>query len=164
MPRAPLILSSLAVGLLAAPLVVQASGYRYLCTSTRRVCEYTGPDAPYLNADVCYGSASGVVLKGIKPCPTGTWPYHVEHGEVVDPITNTVAAYVPLDDACSQPGLCIDGPPPAGAQEHPMCCTSDSQGNETCYDGASCGGTLWWCADGVCNDDGTITCFAKEEL
>ena len=112
-----------------------------------------------LRADVCYGFAGGIVLKGSAACPTGLWPYYVDYGEVVDPLTGEVAAYIPLDDACDNPELCVDGPPPNGAQEYPMCCTSDSQGKETCCNGASCGGTLWWCNDGVCNEDGTITCF-----
>ncbi len=97
-------------------------------------------------------------------CPDGSWPYYVEAGEVVDPITNEVAAYIPLDDACDQPGLCVEGPPPPGAQEFPMCCTGIASGEETCVSGASCGGQLYFCIDGVSNEDGTVTCFDQIEV
>jgi hypothetical protein len=155
-PFARLALPSLVLVFLLAPMDAGAQ-YRYLCTSIPSACTYTGPYAPGLAADVCYGSAIGIRLKGTAPCPSGSWPYFVEAGEVVDPVTNAVVAYIPLDDACSQPGLCVDGPPPGGAQEYPMCCVG-----ETCYQGSSCGGTHWWCNDGVCNEDGTITCFDKD--
>ena len=138
-----------------------AGQYRELCTSVPSQCDYRGPDAPLLQANVCFGSAIGIRLMS-GSCPSGTWPYHVKHGEVVDPITNQVAAYIPLDDACTKPGICVAGPPPAGAQEYPMCCTG-SGGSETCYSNSSCGGTLWWCLDGVCNADGTITCFERQD-
>lgn len=134
--------------------------YRELCTSVPSMCDYAGPNAPLLQANVCFGSAIGVRLMS-GTCPSGSWAYFVKYGEVVDPITNRVAAYMPLDDACSKPGLCVDGPPPAGAQEYPMCCTGTG-GNEVCSDNMLCGGTLWWCLDGVCNEDGTITCFERE--
>ncbi len=136
--------------------------YRYLCTSIPEACTYRGPDVPSLKANVCYDPTLGSRLMSGGSCPAGAWPYFVDAGEVIDPLTNEVAAYVPLDDACSRPGICVEGPPPAGAQEYPMCCKTNSQGVETCYDGAGCGGSLWWCHDGVCNDDGTITCFKKD--
>jgi hypothetical protein len=154
-PLARLPFSLFTLGLVLAPTNVSAQ-YRYLCTSIPSACSYTGPDAPSLGADVCFGTATGIRLKGTAPCPTGSWPYYVDAGEVIDPTTNQVAAYIPLDDACSQPGLCVDGPPPGGAQEFPMCCKDGA-----CYDDVLCGGTLWWCVDGVCNADGTITCFEK---
>lgn len=145
---------------LLSPTGVEAQ-YRELCTSVPSVCAYSSPNAPLLQANVCFGSATGVRLMS-GACPSGTWAYYVKYGEVLDPITNQVAAYVPLDDACANPGICVQGPPPAGSQEFPMCCSKNSQGVETCYDGGSCGGTIWWCYDGVCNEDGTITCFKKD--
>jgi hypothetical protein len=155
---ARLALPSLSLAVLLSPADAGAQ-YRYLCTSIPSACTYTGPLASKLNAEVCYGSAIGIRLKGTAPCPTGSWPYSVDYGEIVDPVVNAVVAYIPLDDACSRPGLCVDGPPPGGAQEYPMCCTDGK-----CYQGASCGGTLWWCNDGVCNEDGTITCFDKDPI
>ena len=76
----------------------------------------------------------------------------------------SVEAYLPLDNACGQAGLCIDGPPPDGSQEYPMCCYVDMNGNEICVNGLTCGGTLWYCHDGVSNSDGTVTCFAGEQI
>lgn len=132
--------------------------YRYLCTSVPSACTYTGPDAPMLEANVCYGSAIGIRLMSGGSCPTGSWPYYVEAGELVDPTTNEVAAYIPLDDACSRPGLCVEGPPPPGAQEDAICCNADY----VCTPAAgACGaGEIgYFCHDGVSNDDGTVTCF-----
>jgi hypothetical protein len=159
-PMSRLALPVLSLVLLLAPADVDAQ-YRYLCASAPSACTYTGPNAPMLNATVCYGSAIGVRLKGSAPCPSGSWPYYLDFGEVVNPLTNQVAAYIPLNDACDQPGLCVKGPPPAGSQEYPMCCVT-TNGEEICYQGSACGGTLWWCNDGVCNGDGTITCFEQE--
>jgi len=97
-------------------------------------------------------------------CPTGTWPYFVRYGEVVDPVTNSVVAYIPLDNACDNPGLCVDGPVPPDAQPYPMCCTGNTSGGDsTCVHGVDCGGTLWFCVDGVSNMDGTVTCFDAAE-
>jgi hypothetical protein len=156
---ARLALPTLALALALQPGDVVAQ-YRYLCTSIPSACTYTGPDAPALKENVCYGSTTGIRLMSGSSCPSGSWPYFVEYGEVVDPLTNQVAAYIPLDDACAQPGLCVAGPPPPGAQEFPMCCTGNtSGGDQTCVNGTSCGGTLWFCFDGVCNEDGTVTCF-----
>jgi hypothetical protein len=159
--RNALVLATLAM-LTVAPATTQAS-YRYLCTSVTEVCGFRGPDAPELHADVCYGSATGVRLKGASACPTGTWAYRITHGEIIDPLTLEVDPFVALDNACDQPGRCLDGPPPSGAHEYPMCCVTVG-GVETCYDGVSCGGTLYFCFDGVCNDDGTVSCFHGIEV
>lgn len=157
MTRSMFVLLALSSLVLLSPTGVEAR-YRDLCMSVPFMCEYTGPDAPLLQANVCYGSAIGVRLM-TGSCPSGSWPYYVEHGEVVDPITNQVAAYVSLYDACTKANLCVAGPPPPGAEAFPMCCKKNAQGGETCYDGGGCGGTMWWCNDGVCNEDGTVTCF-----
>lgn len=109
------------LALLLAPANAHATSYRDLCTSSPSACEYTGAAAPALAAAVCHGSA-GTWLMG-EVCPTGTWSYFVKYGEVVDPLTNAVAAYIPLDNACDNPSLCVDAPPPPDAQPFPMCCT-----------------------------------------
>lgn len=160
---ARLALPTLALVFLLAPSDAAAQ-YRFLCTSIPAACTYTGPNAPELRADVCYGTAIGIRLKGTAPCPTGSWPYYVEHGEVIDPVTNVVSAYVPLDNACDHPGICVDGPPPPDAEPFIMCCTGNQSGSETCVSGAVCGGTIYYCNDGVCNPDGTVTCFDGDEI
>jgi hypothetical protein len=159
--RNALVLATLAM-LTVAPATTQAS-YRYLCTSVTEVCGFRGPDAPELHADVCYGSATGVRLKGASACPTGTWAYRITHGEIIDPLTHEVDPFVALDNACDQPGLCITGGSGGGGQEHAMCCVTVGNTYE-CYDGTDCGGSLWFCYDGVCNDDGTVTCFFGIEV
>jgi len=158
-PTRPAALALLA--LLLAPVNADAS-YRELCSSSPRACDYTGPDAPMLAANVCHGS-TGTWLMGSE-CPSGTWPYYVKHGEVVDPLTNLIAAYIPLDDAC--PKLCVDGPPPPDAEPYPMCCTGNTSGGDsTCVSGVhGCTGTVWYCHDGVSNQDGTVTCFNAQEF
>ncbi|EDM77436.1 hypothetical protein PPSIR1_38014 [Plesiocystis pacifica SIR-1] len=129
--------------------------YRDLCDSAP-VCEYTGPDAPVLDADVCLDATGQVHLKGSVPCAAGAVPFHVRYGEVYDPIAQLVVAYTPLADACAQPGMCepmLDGPvPPTNAEA--ICCVG-----AICWPGSDCGGTLFWCEDGVSNEDGTVTCF-----
>lgn len=135
-----------------------AGQYRNLCMSAANYCTYTGPDAPLMQAEVCLSRAGVITHKGTAPCPSDTRAYYVEHGEVVDPHTGQVEAYIPLDDACSQ-GMCDKGPPPDGTLEFPMYCYVDGSGTEVCVNGLNCGGTLWFCYYGVCNDDGTVTCF-----
>ncbi|NJK31580.1 MAG: hypothetical protein HC927_03705 [Deltaproteobacteria bacterium] len=71
-------------------------------------------------------------------------------------------AYIPVLNACSIPGICVA--PPQGHDpgwESPICC-DDADG--TCWPGTECGGTVYFCHDGVSNEDGTVTCFEKEEL
>lgn len=127
--------------------------YRPFCSSVPKACTYAGPDAPVLRADVCW-NGSVALLKGSSSCPTGTWPYYVDHGEVIS-ATGTVLAYVPLDWACDHPGICIASPIPDGATEEPICCEGGS-----CVPLANgCQGQILMCENGVTNDDGTVTCF-----
>jgi hypothetical protein len=165
----PVRLLPVALGLALIPTSVDASTYRNLCLSVPEACDPIHDlVAPPLNAAVCYTSAGSITLKGASECPTGSWAYYLESGEVTDPVTNAVAAYLPLENACNKPGYCLDGPPAPDAQEYPICCTSPSgtsgSGDETCvnWDGSSstpCAGSLWICLDGVTNMDGTVECF-----
>ena len=152
---------TLAVVVVALGLVCSqdatATNYRDLCSAVPGECEFTGPDAPVLAVHVCWTRAtSTATLMSGPTCPTGSWPYAVEHG-VVDPLSHIVTGFVPLDDACSRPGLCQPGylAPPT-TWEAPMCCLDG-----TCWpaDGFNCSGELLFCAYGVSNDDGTVTCF-----
>lgn len=126
--------------------------YRELCSSVPKACTYTGPEAPVLRANVCWNGSSAR-LKTTSPCPSGSWPYYVGFGEIID-TQGTIAAYVPLDWACSNPGICVAGPVPDGATEEPLCC------NGSCVPLANgCDGAILLCENGVTNDDGTVTCF-----
>jgi hypothetical protein len=149
----------LALALIAIPLTADAE-YRHLCTSVPGACEYSPAGVPKLLADVCYSPASNVVtLKGTAPCPSGTNTFNVIYGEVVDSLTGEVAAYVPLDDACAA-GHCVDYVPHDDPQEYPMCCENGGP----CWPGGGCAGIHYWCHDGVCNEDGTVTCYNAELL
>ncbi len=135
-----------------------ASEYRYLCTSVPSACEYAPPTAPSLKADVCW-NGSVARLTPTAGCQTGEWPYYVEAGEVVDPLTNEVQAYVPLNDACGR-GYCIVKPPGAGPTQPGALCCGESGCESTltvncgenkelvfCGDGESAEqqGEEWWC-------------------
>ena len=155
MQRTALTLLTLAI--IATPLTADAE-YRYLCTSVPRACEYTPASVPKLLADVCYSPTSNAIhLKGTAPCLNGARAFTVIYGEVVDPQTGSVAAYTPLDDACGA-GRCIDYVPHDDPQEYTMCCENGGP----CWPGGGCDGVLYWCHDGVCNEDGTVTCFNAE--
>ncbi|EDM75936.1 hypothetical protein PPSIR1_25196 [Plesiocystis pacifica SIR-1] len=148
-----------AFALFTAPASASAE-YRDLCDSSK-VCEYTGPGAPVLDEDVCLDPTGEVRLKGSTTCGAGSVPFHVRFGEVVDPVLQLVVAYVPLENACSVEGLCSpksydDGT--SGGTEQTICCI-----NGVCWPVYDCGGTLLWCVDGVCNEDGTVTCFEYVE-
>lgn len=153
----------LAATLSLAPRAASAT-YRDLCASVPAACEYTGPDAAVLGADVCYSSTGGVTLKGSGACPTGAWPYYLDYGEIVDPLTGEVAAYIPLDWACSHSGICEEGDPPVGSdpQEAPICCEFGFcvPAEEVLCDSEN--SLLVFCYDGVTESDGSVTCFEGE--
>jgi len=138
-----------------------ATNYRDLCASVPSACEYTGPGAPVLAAAVCWSrSTSTATLMDGATCPTGSWPYAVKYG-VVDPLSWVVMAYVPLDDACSRPGLCQPGYlAPTTTWGAAMCCIEGTcwpaNGTNYCE-----GGELLFCSYGVSNDDGTVTCLEE---
>src|SRR5690606_30825239 len=93
--RSRLLGFGLMFGLALSPASADAE-YRYLCTSVPSGCDYSSPDAPVLAANVCWGRMIGVrLMPTTGTCPSGSWPYYVKYGEVVNPITNEVAAYMP---------------------------------------------------------------------
>ena len=145
-------------GLIGSP-VANATTYRDLCGSAPSACEYTGPDAPVLAAVVCWSrTTSTTTLMTGASCPTGSWPYFAKYG-VVEPLTMHVTAFLPLDDACSRPGLCLPGSfAPQSTASAAMCCYDNvcwpAVGVDACQ-----GGELLFCSNGVSNEDGTVTCF-----
>jgi len=148
-------------GVLMALLATDAEASdRDFCASVPSACMFTGPWAPVLAADVCWSRTTGVAtLRGSQGCPTGSWPYSVKYGDV-DPSTGTVTAYVPLDDACTHPGICQPAElAPPNTTTAPMCCIGG-----TChpYDG-QCNGEVLLCDNGVTNEDGTVSCFDDED-
>lgn len=132
---------------------------RELCSSVPGECEFSGPEAPVLAANVCwFRSTSTTKLMTGATCPTGASPYFVKYG-LVDPLSQEVSGFVPLDYVCSRPGLCQPGGfAPPTLWEEPACCYGGVcypfEGTNGCD-----GGELLLCLEGVTNEDGTITCF-----
>lgn len=160
-PALPLVIT-LALGL-AASHDAHATTYKDLCTSVPSACEYMGPDAPVLVANVCWSRTTATTrLMTGATCPTGSWPYSVKYG-VVDPLTGIVTGIVPLEDACSVPGLCSPGylaPPNTWAE--PICCVGG-----VCspwVGGTPCDGEILFCHEGVTNEDGTVECFDDTDV
>ncbi len=157
-------LFTLAAGLLgfAPQPPVEASSYRSLCDSAPAACSYTGPSAPVLKADVCWNRVTAT-LKGTAPCMTGSWAYFVEYGEVIEPLTGLVQAYIPLDDACEH-GYCVGYAPAEPTWSDALCCTSETA--DSCVPKpptVSCNGKVVFCDETSDNGDGTVTCHLVEE-
>lgn len=131
--------------------------YREFCGSVPSECEYTGPWAPVLAANVCWSrTTSTATLMTGATCATGSWPYFVKYG-LVDTLSLHVTAFIPLDDACSRPGLCQPWNfAPVNTTTAAMCCPDDCWPAES----QQCEGQeLFLCLDGVSNEDGTVTCI-----
>jgi hypothetical protein len=131
--------------------------YRDLCSSVPSECEYTGPYAPVLAANVCWSrSTSTATLMTGATCPTGSWPFFVKYG-LVDVLSLQVMAFIPLDDTCALPGVCQPGEfAPPITNPAPICCPGPCWPAES----AACEGQyITFCTDGASNEDGTISCF-----
>lgn len=140
-----------------------ATTFNDLCSSVPSACEYTGPTAPVLALNVCWSRTTTTArLMTGATCATGSWPYSVKYG-VVDPLTGIVTGFVPLDDACSRPGLCSPGYlAPPSTWSAPMCCVDG-----VCWPwvgGTACAGEILACNEGVTNEDGTVECFDDENV
>ncbi len=134
----------------------EASSYRYLCTSVPSACEYTGPDAPVLRADVCW-NGSVALLKGTAPCATSSWAYYVDYGSV-DPLTGEVAPYVPLDDACDL-GYCeVLQPNETLPEDEGEICCPEGVNTEACTLDPDCNDVMVYCHNYETNGDGTVNC------
>jgi hypothetical protein len=140
---------------------VEAVGYQYLCMAKPGLCEYAPSTAPMLNADVCMSGINGsVVLKGTGDCATGSYPFFVDRGEVINPQTGEVQAYISLADACAM-GYCVaDDPNDPPGEEGAMCC---DPGNGACTETDSIcppDKIAVWCDDGeeAVNQNGEWIC------
>ena len=152
------------VVLLLLPTSASAGQYRDLCTSVPGACEPTGPDAPVLDADVCWSDTGELKLKGANSCAAGNWAYHLKYGEIADPLAGTAIAYRPLDNACDHPGLCVHGPAPEGTEGQSICCewgVCAPLSEVACNSAAS---FAVFCFYGETNADGTVTCYDGEYL
>jgi hypothetical protein len=129
-----------------------------------RYCEWTGPDAPVWDANVCCtidadGAGCSRTSKG--RCPTGSKLMYCEHGAATP--LGGVTCYQPFPSMCAA-GFCAEAPdvPPLTGQmvEFIGCCSS---GGACQYvqqsEGWECQGELLSCDHGVTNADGSIECF-----
>lgn len=139
----------------------EANGYQYLCMAKPGLCEYAPSSAPQLNADVCYSTTNGsVVLKGSGDCPADAYTFFVDRGEVTDPITGDVQAYIALVDACAM-GYCeaYDPNDPPG-EEGAMCCDPGTGGCTETSSICPPDKIAVWCPDGqeAANQNGEWLC------
>jgi hypothetical protein len=139
----------------------EATGYQYLCMAKPGLCAYAPATAPQLNANVCMSTTNGsVVLKGTSSCAADAYPFYVDRGELIDPQTGEVQAYIALTDACTM-GFCVANNPndPPG-EEGAMCC---DPGNGACSETDSIcppDKIAVWCDDGeeAVNQNGQWIC------
>ena len=131
-----------------------------------RFCEWTGPDAPVLDLDVCCtisGDNARCSLPNRKGrCATGSRAYYCEHGEATS--TGAVVCYQRFPSICDF-GFCGGVlPPNGGPVEDELCCWGGGICTEleTMVDVYTCavnGGYVGFCMDGAQNIDGTVECF-----
>lgn len=115
--------------------------YTSFCDTYPSECEFEGPDAPVLQADVCW-NGSVLALKSGN-CPTGYSPYYVQYGEV--DVTGAVTAYISLPDAC-QMGYCTEPPDPVPETvEGDLCCYSSTGTTWCVQDVLNCTMDIVWC-------------------
>ena len=91
-----------------------------------RYCEWTGPDAPVLDADVCCTIDADVASCWLpdtgSDCQTGS-EWYCEYGEA---IAGGVVCYRPYPSTCDQ-GLCVKAPAlPPDVQAQLICCDGGS--------------------------------------
>lgn len=130
-----------------------------------RFCEWTGPDAPVWDANVCC-TFSGVaatcsVTDSYGRCSSGKKQLYCEYGAANE--VGGVTCYQPFPDAC-EAGFCLQAPDiPPDSQESMACCTAGGVCQTAHpYDYDHCGeagGTWIWCDNGTENEDGTLDCW-----
>lgn len=120
-------------------------------------CEYAASDAPVLDVDVCWDGRTAR-LKGTAPCSDYTRTYHVQSGEVLDPLTGEIAAYAPLRNSCDLVS-CAPSFQAAALEDGAACCDPNT-GNCTATDvnGMCPVGDITWCKEIETNGDGSVTC------
>jgi hypothetical protein len=150
-------------GALMALLTTDAdAAYRDFCASVPSACVYTGPEAPVLASVVCWSrtTSTATILSGAE-CPADSYAYFVKYGDV-EPLTGQVQAYVPLDDACSRPGLCQPWDlAPVNTTSAAMCCVDGVCTPQVGF--TPCAGEVLMCSNGVTNEDGTVECFDDQD-
>jgi hypothetical protein len=157
---------------LCADVYVDENGEPYrdaIGQTFSRFCDWSGPDAPVLDRDVCCttrGDTAWCALPDRKGrCSSGSTLYYCERGEVTS--TGVVVCYQPLVNLCDF-GFCGTVlPPNAGPMEDGICCWPSGVCThaETGQDAIACSdgyGILGNCKLGATNADGTVDCFDDE--
>ena len=129
-----------------------------------RFCQWTGPDAPWFNADVCcIHDAAGAACwlpEREGQCSAGSMHY-CEHATVTS--TGGVVCYQSFPSACEF-GHCEEAGPSTTPEPlgDIICCEGDCTEVETAAQLGDCidnNGYLAWCEHGIQNVDGTVDCF-----
>ena len=128
-----------------------------------RFCQWTGPDAPVWNKDVCCtidendARCSTTDAKG--RCRVGSTMYCKYGAAMRD---GSVVCFQPLPSMCEL-GLCVQAPddPPPGHASYGACCSEGGvcqlvthENTFDCPDGLFVN-----CDHGMQNDDGTVECY-----
>ena len=126
-----------------------------------RYCEWTGPDAPVWNANLCCDidatGAACTVSDAKGGCTVGE-PYFCEHGAVV---ASGVVCQQVFPSACDA-GLCVAPPtvPPLTQASGMVCCSPGGVCQPVNVDNMlDCQGTYLACPYGSQNADGTVECI-----
>jgi hypothetical protein len=131
--------------------------------SLARYCEWTGPDAPVWDADVCCDidedGAACTVPDAVGRCRVGE-RYFCEYGAA---LSSGVVCYQPFPSMCDE-GLCLEAPdvPPPG--QAILACCGAGGGCQllpeelilSCHEN---GGTFLSCENGIENANGTVDCW-----
>ena len=126
-----------------------------------RYCEWTGPDAPALEANICCtldGDTAHCELANLRGyCRTGVRMW-CSHGEV-DSATGRVSCMQVFPDACDA-GLCVQAPPEAPqAWDGVLCCGPGGCVPVEYGEAGDCDGDFFICEWGMSLPDGTVECL-----
>jgi hypothetical protein len=131
-----------------------------------RYCEWTGPDAPVWDANVCCtidsdGAACSRTSSAGR-CMTGTKKMYCEYGAALP--TGGVTRYQPLPDAC-EAGFCIESPeiiPVAQMASTFMCCSPGGVCQQVLpLTVDDCQGHILYCQYGSVDNDGIVECVQQ---
>src|SRR5690606_36025248 len=115
--------------------------------------------APELRSNVCWNGVS-VTLMGPNGCGSAGLAYYLEHGLVIDPLSNLVLAIQPVIDTCDA-GFCVPNQINPGEEliDGVACCNPKSGECKAPDENGVCNfGDITWCKKLENNGDGTVTC------
>ena len=125
-----------------------------------RYCEWTGPDAPVLESNVCCSVSDDAAycelanLRGYCAKGTRMW---CERGEV-DSSSGRVTCMQAFPSVCGA-GLCVQAPPDAPQGYNQMLCCTAGGCVPIEWGDLSCEGSYLACNWGMSLPDGTVECF-----